>query len=98
MAQNVQKGAHGAASSVNNQFQRFVEGSDSEKPTSTVEPERRDFWDSFGGSSPTTATPIIPNSGTSAKKGSAIGTSAMKSSGSSVSGEGEGKDGWGTDW
>ena len=92
MAQNVQRGAQGAASSVNNQFQRFVEGSEGEKPRSTVEPERKDFWDSFGGDSTSSMNPTIPRNA-SAKKSNAIGTSAMKASGG-----GEGKDAWGDDW
>lgn len=84
VASNVQKGTKGAAE----QFNKFVEGAGegvgSER--SAVEPEKKDFWDSFG--SPTTERAPASGSGM-AKKSSAIGTAAMKSSG--------GKEEWGDD-
>ncbi|MCJ1410837.1 Zn finger-containing GTPase- Activating Protein for ARF [Ptychographa xylographoides] len=90
VAQNVQKGTKGAA----DQFNKFVEGAgDGGSPgRDAVQPEKKDFWDSFG--SPAT-------SGGPPKKSSAIGTAAMRGGGRG-SGEGgrgggrenSGEDGW----
>lgn len=46
MGQNIQSGATAAGGAIN----RFVEGDDHSHPSSSrnVDPERRDFWDSFG--------------------------------------------------
>ncbi|MCJ1421123.1 Zn finger-containing GTPase- Activating Protein for ARF [Xylographa parallela] len=84
VAQNVQKGTKGAAE----QFNKFVEGAGDSGASERgiVEPEKKDFWDSFG--SPTNERNMGAGSG-AAKKSSAIGTAAMKSSG--------GKDEWGDD-
>ena len=84
VAQNVQKGTKGAAE----QFNKFVEGAGDSGGLAKgiVEPEKKDFWDSFG-------SPInnrAPGTGSSTmKKSSTIGTAAMKS--------GSGKDEWGDD-
>ncbi|KAL2043743.1 hypothetical protein N7G274_003262 [Stereocaulon virgatum] len=81
-AKQIQQGTKGAAEKFNN----FVEGSGeggAARSKTSVEPERRDFWDSFG------------DAGNDKSKGSgAIGTAAMrKGGGGSASGEGKG-DGW----
>ena len=90
----MQKGTKGATES----FNRFVEGSDSER-RSVVEPEKKDFWDSFGGA--TENTPSM--SGTKStlvgtgkgKSANSIGTSAMKGGGGASDGKEEwGEDGW----
>ena len=80
--QGIQSGAKGAAESLN----RFVEGQDqTNTPRRTVEPERKDFWDSFGApSSPETS------------KSSSIGTNAMKGGGSGSGGKSK-EEGW-DDW
>ena len=96
VAQNVQKGSKNAADSFNTSFQKFVEGSEGTTGAkSTVEPERRDFWDSFGGnaSGPAGSSMLAGVASSGSKKGSSIGTSAMKSGGSG----GEGKEAWGED-
>ena len=77
MAQKVQTGTKGAAE----QFNKFVEDSGSsggpkDVSRSTKEPERKDFWDSFG-------APAGGEQGSASKlnvgsKPSAIGTAAMK--------------------
>lgn len=75
--QGIQSGAKGAAES----FNRFVEGQEGSRRT--VEPDRKDFWDSFGAPS------------TSETKPSSIGTSAMKKGGGTSSrGQEEGWDEW----
>lgn len=83
MAQNAQKATKDAAE----QFSRFVEGEGGSSSSKTVEPEKRDFWDSFGAL------------GESTKKSSTVGTAAMKGGGSSGTGGkgiggGKGEDGW----
>ena len=84
MAQNAQKATKGAAE----QFSRFVEGEGSASSSKTVEPEKKDFWDSFG------------SPGEPTKKGSTIGTAAMKggasgdAGGKGLGGGGKGEDGW----
>ena len=84
VAQNVQKGTKGAAE----QFNKFVEGaSEGGAPQRTrVEPEKKDFWDSFR--SPSGDRPSISASSGS-KKSNTIGTAAMKGGG--------GKEEWGDD-
>lgn len=89
MAQNVQRSTMGAADT----FNRFVEGTGAEQH----EPERKDFWDSFGGASDGFA---IPAAG-SASKPSAIGTAAMKKTSASDGGAAStaaGKDEWSDDF
>ncbi|KAK2734453.1 Zn finger-containing GTPase- Activating Protein for ARF [Myotisia sp. PD_48] len=95
VSRNIQSGTRGAADTLT----RFVEGPDgpegrSRSTTSRVEPERKDFWDSFGASN----DPAPRGSGS-------IGTGAMKksntTSGSAIGGTGSTKpkqkdDGW--DW
>ncbi|MCJ1484946.1 Zn finger-containing GTPase- Activating Protein for ARF [Schaereria dolodes] len=75
VAQNVQKGTKGAAE----QFNRFVEGEGD--PTShkarSTEPEKKDFWDSFGVAGDDRTSSMSSTGG----KSSAIGTAAMKSAG-----------------
>ena len=86
MAQNVQRGTRGAADS----FNRFVEGDG--RPG--AEPERKDFWDSFGGSdegaSASVGSRAMGVASAAAKKGSAIGTTAVKKT--------DGKDDWSEDF
>ncbi|RMZ91429.1 hypothetical protein DV736_g1320, partial [Chaetothyriales sp. CBS 134916] len=84
--QGIQSGAKSAADS----FSKFVEGQDTHTGQTAArrkfEPERKDFWDSFG----TTEPP----------KASSIGTSAVKkpaSGGSSQPAKNK-DDGWGDDW
>ena len=83
--QGIQSGAKGAAES----FNKFIEGQD-EKASSAAasrqaEPERKDFWDSFGmGSEP--------------KSNSSIGTSAMRKSPAANPPKKTKEDGWGEDW
>ena len=93
VAQNVQKGTKGATES----FNRFIEGSDSER-RSVTEPEKKEFWDSFGGPpqsvpSKSGARPVGMETGKS--KANSIGTSVMKGGGG-VSNEREewGDDNW----
>ena len=89
----MQKGTKGAAE----QFNKFVEGTgDGQGHTSkaAVEPEKKDFWDSFG--SPTAGGSTIVSSGP-AKKSSAIGTAAMKGGGTGGGTAGAGKEEWGDD-
>jgi len=79
--QGIQSGAKGAAESLN----KFVEGQDgSAAGRRNVEPERKDFWDSFGASA-------------EEAKPTGLGTSAIKKSGGGT-GASKGKDdGW-DDW
>ena len=83
--QGIQSGAKGAAESLN----KFVEGQ--ENPAAggrrNAEPERKDFWDSFGAPAEETSKP------------SGLGTSAIKkSSGGGPTTASKGKDdGW-DDW
>ncbi len=84
-AKTIQTGTKGAA----DRFNSFVEDSGSGasggagRSRGTVEPERRDFWDSFG------------DAGAEKKVSSgAIGTAAMKGGGGGSGGKDEG---WG-DW
>ena len=80
--QGIQSTARGAAES----FNKFVEGQEGSGAAGrrNVEPERKDFWDSFGASA--NAEPLKPSS---------IGTSAMKSgSGGTASGSKGKDDGW----
>ncbi len=79
VAQKVQTGTKGAAE----QFNKFVEDSGnagSSRGTttsrSTTEPERKDFWDSFGDSA--NDQQRISGNMSSGGKSSAIGTAAMK--------------------
>lgn len=95
MSSGVASGAKGATE----QFQKFVEGQDNAAAASAArsggraEPERKDFWDSFGGSDePANASTSKPSS---------IGTAAMKKTTSGTNETGAKKkkdDGWGDDW
>ena len=78
VGQSIQTGTKGAADSIN----KFIDegGSGSGRGTKAVEPERRDFWDSFGAAPET------------AKKAGAIGTAAMKKGGGGGKEDGWGKD------
>ena len=71
----MQKGTKGAAE----QFNKFVEGASEGGGTQhgAVEPEKKDFWDSFG--SPAGDGPSM--AGSSSKKSNTIGTAAMKGGG-----------------
>ncbi|KAL9111137.1 MAG: hypothetical protein Q9227_004400 [Pyrenula ochraceoflavens] len=86
VGQGIQTGAKGAA----DKFNQFVEGQD-ERAASRAnrsEPERKDFWDSFGASNTPTST-----------QSSTIGTSAMKKGSGPAGGASKGKEeGWGEDW
>lgn len=108
-------GLQTSAKSATESFNRFVEGQEGRASTrsggggpgrgATSEPERKDFWDSFGESATTAET--------AKSKASSIGTAAMKTStggagagsggpvpppGSTAPGRGKGKDdGW-EDW
>lgn len=83
----VASGARGAT----NQFNKFVEGQDNAAVASArrAEPERKDFWDSFGASDETPAA-----------KPSSIGTSTMKkpAAGGDAAAKKKKDDGWGDDW
>lgn len=88
---NIQTGAKGAAES----FNKFVEGQDEKASAAAasrgVEPERKDFWDSFGMGGGGAGA-----GGGASKSSSSIGTSAMKKTpGSSQKSK---DDGWGDDW
>ncbi|KIX09520.1 uncharacterized protein Z518_00600 [Rhinocladiella mackenziei CBS 650.93] len=85
--QGIQSGAKGAAES----FNKFIEGQDEKASTvaaaKKVEPERKDFWDSFGAPSESNKTT------------SSIGTSAMKKTTTTANPPMKTKeDGWGDDW
>jgi ADP-ribosylation factor GTPase-activating protein 1 len=80
VASGVQKGTKGAAE----QFNRFVEGAGDNRASASrtnLEPEKKDFWDSFGGAG-STAGERAPLAGSTPKKSSTIGTSAVKGSSS----------------
>lgn len=109
MATNVSKGAQGAASTVGQGINRFVEGNDDagsggnrihtaaagQTKQAVVQPERKDFWDSFGG---TTTDNFVGGGGgmkkstTAAASTATVGTAAMKS-GSGMNGGGGGGNG-----
>lgn len=96
----VTSGVASGAKGATEQFQKFVEGQDNAAAASAArsgtraEPERKDFWDSFGvADEPTTAT----------AKPSSIGTAAMKKTTSNTNDAAAGAkkkkdDGWGDDW
>ena len=77
-------GLQSSAKSASESFNRFVEGghgepqhaASSKEASSTVDPEHKDFWDSFG-EAPTTAAE-------SSAKPSSIGTAAMRKGGEAV--------------
>lgn len=87
VAQNVQKGTKGAAE----QFNKFVEGSGEggSSQRAAAEPEKKDFWDSFGAPAVNRSQSPLAGGGTTTKKSSTIGTAAMK--------KGGGKEEWGDD-
>jgi ADP-ribosylation factor GTPase-activating protein 1 len=111
LGQTLQSGVVNAGT----QFNRFVEGdSSTHAPTSgrrNAEPERKDFWESFGAApkgpakdkqdfwdefADTAETRASAPAGMERKKPSGIGTSAVKKSGGGAGGMGEKKDGeWG---
>ncbi|EXJ92721.1 hypothetical protein A1O3_01273 [Capronia epimyces CBS 606.96] len=82
----IQSGAKGAAES----FNKFIEGQDERASavaaSRKAEPERKDFWDSFG-------VPSEPP-----KSSSSIGTSAMKKAPLANPPKKTKEDGWGDDW
>lgn len=74
VGQTIQTGTKGATESLN----RFIDDGGSGSPRSgakAVEPERRDFWDSFGAPETSTGAPMTT------KKAGAIGTAAMRKGG-----------------
>lgn len=93
--QGISTGARGAADS----FNKFVEGQDNAAAAAATsrkaEPERKDFWDSFGQSELTRTT-------SGGGGNSSIGTSAMKKTTSNTPVANPPKktkeDGWGDDW
>lgn len=86
MAQNAQKATKGAAE----QFNRFVEGEGGTSSSSrTIEPEKKDFWDSFG--APGEPTKKSSTIGTAAMKGGGAGGGGLEGKGT---GGGKGEDGW----
>lgn len=90
VAQNIQSGTKNASES----FNRFVEGESnptstpSSRPRDTVDPDKRDFWDSF-------AAAAEERSSTTSKT-SAIGTAAMRKGGYGPTG-GVKKENWDED-
>lgn len=85
VAQNVQKGTKGAAE----QFNKFVEGTgEGGSQQRAAEPEKKDFWDSFGAPAANRSQSPLAG-GSTTKKSSTIGTAAMK--------RGGGKEEWGND-
>ena len=79
-AKGIQSGTKVAAERFNN----FVEdtGAGGGSPSRSVEPERKDFWDSFG------------DAGEEKRTGGAIGTAAMRKGGGGGSGKEEKWDNW----
>ena len=78
--EGVQRSTKDAADS----FNRFVEGGEGDsRKAPGVEPEQKDFWDSFGAGAGSAAAAVGP------KKSSAIGTSAMKGMGGGGVGGGD---------
>ncbi|KAK5223193.1 ADP-ribosylation factor GTPase-activating protein gcs1 [Exophiala xenobiotica] len=88
----LQTGAKGAAES----FNKFVEGQDAQASAAAAarggEPERKDFWDSFG------AAAGASGGASSKSNNSSIGTNAMKKTPGSSSQTKSKDDGWGDDW
>lgn len=91
----VSSGVASGAKGATEQFHKFVEGQDNAAAASASrggpqrkEPERKDFWDSFGVSdNPAPAKP------------SSIGTAAMKkNTGDDAAAKKKKDDGWGDDW
>ncbi|KAI1611849.1 hypothetical protein EDD36DRAFT_268257 [Exophiala viscosa] len=84
----VQTGAKGAADTLT----KFVEGQDEQASRAAAakggEPERKDFWDSFGAGG---------GAGGASKSGGSLGTSAMKKPTSGPQTKSK-EDGWGDDW
>ena len=79
-AKGIQSGTKVAAERFNN----FVEdtGAGGDSSSRSVEPERKDFWDSFG------------DAGEEKKAGGAIGTAAMRKGGGGGGGKDEKWDNW----
>lgn len=87
----VSSGVASGAKGATQQFHKFVEGQDNAAASAAsrrpgAEPERKDFWDSFGVSSDAPAA-----------KPSSIGTSAMKKTTNDVPAKKK-DEGWGDDW
>jgi ADP-ribosylation factor GTPase-activating protein 1 len=87
--QGIQSGAKSAAEG----FNKFIEGQDEgaarvANKSGNVEPERKDFWDSFGAA----------NEQKSGGGGGSLGTSAMKKKDLPAGQPGKKDDGWGDDW
>ena len=91
----VSKGGQGAMEGLN----RFIEGDEgtgrqgARSVKRDVEPERKDFWDSFGGGSSGGFAGMGPLSKTPSAS-STIGTAAMKSGGAKAGGKGGQDDEW----
>lgn len=80
MAQNVQSGTKSAAQ----QFNKFIDegagtSTSGSGSRSVAEPERREFWDSFGGTAGEEAG--VTSKVGAVGKGSAIGTAAVRKGG-----------------
>lgn len=90
----VSSGVASGAKGATEQFHKFVEGQDSAAASAAsrggsktnIEPEKKDFWDSFGQSD--NSPPPKPSS---------IGTSAMRKT-TSTDAKKKKDDGWGDDW
>lgn len=83
-AKTIQTGTKGAAERFNNFVENTGEGSTARSSKATVEPERRDFWDSFGDA----------GADQKSKGSSSIGTAAMRKGGGGGDGKGDGWDNW----
>lgn len=83
-----------SAKGATEQFHKFVEGQDNAAAAAAsrsggrAEPERKDFWDSFGMSAEQTTPP----------QKSSVGTSAIKKTTSAGAASKKKDDGWGDDW
>lgn len=106
LGQTLQSGV----ASANTQFTRFVEGDDSSSGArrNAPEPERKDFWESFGAAPKgpakdkqdfwdefSSAGEARTNATIEKKKPSGIGTSAMKKGSGSMGGAAKKDDEWG---
>ena len=98
--QGIQSGAKGAAES----FNKFVEGQDDKASSAAAgrkaDPERKDFWDSFGQPEGFKSLGGASGGGGGGGGGSnSIGTSAMrKTTNPTANPPRKKEDGWGDDW
>ena len=83
--QGIQTGAKGAADGFNKFIEGQDEGANAAANRKKAEPERKDFWDTFGAPA-------------EESKPSNIGTGVMKKTSSNPSAPQKKKDDWGDDW